>query len=143
MPIPTAAWDALVVALRNFEESDQACAVSDRLHKETTLQDVPRLMTLLQDRDAFVREAAAWPLSELVGVPALRDLLVAYQRGLDEGLDNDGFTAALIDLVQVHSSESALVLRSLAQNGDSDMQENALWLLEFCSVDSSGPTTPA
>ena len=140
MPIPTAEWDALVAALRNFEESDQACAAAERVHKETTLQDVPRLMTLLQDKDPFVREAAAWPLSELVGVPVLRDLLIAYQRGLDEGLDNDGFTATLIDLVQVNSQESALALRSLAQNGDSAMRENALWLLEFCTDAGSEPT---
>ena len=142
MPIPINEWDALLAALRKPEESDRACAAAERLHKESTLQDVPRLMSLLQDSDAFVREAAAWPLSELAGVPLLRELLTAYQKGLDEGLDNDGFTAALIDLVQVNSSESALVLRSLAEDGDSALRENALWLLEFCSFDGTRPTPP-
>lgn len=124
-------WNALLRALRNVEDIDGAVAAAQRLHKESTHEDVPRLRELLQDSDAF-REAAAWPLSELLGPPALRELFVAYQRGLNEGFDNDGFTTALIELVSADALTCAEVLRHLATDADPNMRENALWLLEFC-----------
>jgi HEAT repeat protein len=133
MPIARAEWDALVVALKNVEQLDQACAAAQKLHQEATKQDVAKLLTLLGDDDAFVREAAAWPLSELAGIPLLRDLLVAYQKGLDEGFDNDGFSAALIDLVELNRPESAAELRSLVLDSNAHIRENALWLLKFCT----------
>jgi HEAT repeat protein len=132
MPISRAEWDALVVALKSVEQLEQACAAAEKLHQEAAKEDVPALLTLLGDDDAFVREATAWPLSELGGVPLLRDLLVAYQKGLDEGLDNDGFSCALIDLVELNRAESAAELRSLVLDSNSHIRENALWLLEFC-----------
>ena len=92
-------WMALVRDLRNVVvDVDVAVAASERLHRTATTEDMPRLRELLTDDSVFVREAAAWPLSELAGAAALPDLLVAYQRGFDEGHDNDGFSAALIEL---------------------------------------------
>jgi hypothetical protein len=90
-------------------------------------------MDLLKDDDAFVREAAAWPVSELVGPPALRELLVAYQRGFDDGLDNDGFTTALIEVVEANEATSREVLRALTEDEDRAVRENAIWPLDFCS----------
>ena len=133
MSISDLEWDALIVALRNVDESDQAAAAAQKLYQTATIDDMPRLMRLLQDPDAFVREAAAWPVSELGGELLLRDLLIAYQRGLEEGLDNDGFSAALIELVEDRPVASASKLRSLAQDPDSRIRENAFWLLEFCA----------
>jgi HEAT repeat protein len=69
MPISRAEWDALVVALKSVEQLEQACAAAEKLHQEAAKEDVPALLTLLGDDDAFVREAAAWPLSELGGSP--------------------------------------------------------------------------
>ena len=91
-------------------------------------------MELLNDEDFFVREAAAWPVSELAGPESLDRLLMAYQRGLDEGHDNDGFTAALIDLVESHQESSREILQRLAKSGDKAKRENALWLLQFCDA---------
>ena len=133
MPTARDEWEALIAALRNVEQTVQACAAAEKLHKVATKEDVPKLLALLRDDDAFVREAAAWPLSELEGAPLLRDLLVAYQRGLDEGFDNDGFSAALIDLVEANRSESAAELRLLVLDSNAHIRENAGWLLEFCS----------
>ena len=90
-------------------------------------------MDLLNDDNFFVREAAAWPVAELAGTSVLRELLVAYQRGFDDGQDNDGFTTALIDLVEASSGASKDVLKRLAEDPDSAVRENATWLLEFCS----------
>ncbi len=90
-------------------------------------------MDLLNDDNFFVREAAAWPLAELAGTSALRELLVAYQRGFDDGHDNDGFTTALIELVEGSPSASKDVLKRLAEDRDPAVRESATWLLEFCS----------
>ena len=87
-----------MAALRNESELDQMVAAARALQTEATPDDVPRLIDLLNDESFFVREAAAWPLSDLGQVEAFPQLLKAYQRGLVEGHDNDGFSAALISL---------------------------------------------
>lgn len=129
-------WDEIIRVLRDESDIDQAVSAAQRLHKTATAEDLPRLMTLLHDDSFFVREAAAWPASELGGPPALRELLIAYQKGLDQGHDNDGFTAALIDLVETNLEASRDALKRLAESGDEPMRENALWLLEFCGETS-------
>jgi HEAT repeat protein len=128
MAISRAEWDALVTALRNVDQIDRACASAEKLYREATEENVPRLLTLLSDDEAFVREAAAWALSRLGQVRLFRDLLVAYQRGLNDGLDNDGFSAALIDLVEINRKESAAELSLLALDSIAHIRENAIWL---------------
>ena len=126
-------WDVLLRDLRNIDDIDRAVAACERLHRDATAEDQPRLGALLGDPSCFVREAAAWPLSELAGAAALPELFVAYQRGLDEGYDNDGFSAALIEMASADPHGVRGALNSLIQSSDSRMRENALWLLEFCA----------
>ena len=45
---------------------------------DASTEDLTRLLILLNDDDFFLREAAAWPISELAGPSSLRDLLIAY-----------------------------------------------------------------
>ncbi len=110
------------------------CAAAERLHRGAMLDDVPRLCALLNDDDAIMREAAAWPLSELAGVVHLGELLSAYQRGFDDGFDNDGFTTALIELAASHPAELARERQRLSDEGDPRLRESALWLMEFDGV---------
>jgi HEAT repeat protein len=124
-------WDGLIHMLREIDEADSAAAAT-RLHNVATAQDLARLMELLKDDDPFVREAAAWPISELAGPSVLGELLVAYQRGLDAGLDNDGFATALIGLVEMNKDASREALRRLADDADPAIRESVTWLLEFC-----------
>src|SRR5262252_1918184 len=72
-------WHRLIQALRATDDNDRAVVAAERLHKTAALEDLPRLMELLSDEDFFVREAAAWPISELAGPAALPELLVALQ----------------------------------------------------------------
>jgi HEAT repeat protein len=125
-------WSALVRDLRNVDDVDVAVAAAERLHRTATPDDLPRLRALLLDDSFFVREAAAWPLSELAGATALAELFQAYQRGFDEGHDNDGFTAALIELAAADPEGVRQVLEALAKSGNEAMRENAAWLMEFC-----------
>ena len=127
-----AEWTDITRDLRSDIDPEQMAAAAARLHRGATLDDIPRLRELLADDSFFVREAAAWPLTELAGASHLPELLVAYQRGFLDGHDNDGFTAALIDLAESDPIRVAEVLESLARSEDEALQDNAKWLLTFC-----------
>ena len=124
-------WNNLESGLRDKKTVDRFLAATQRMNKETTSEDLPRLMRLLEDGDYLIREAAAGPIVRLSGVPALPALLQAYQRGLDEGYDNDGFTNALIELAQANKKAARGVLTALRRAGDPSLEKNAEWLLEF------------
>ncbi|MEO6067132.1 MAG: HEAT repeat domain-containing protein [Gemmatimonadales bacterium] len=126
-------WDNLIRDLRQVDNLDLMVAAAAQLRQTATKEDVPRLQELLSDEDFFVREAAAWPLSEIAGVSTLPELLRAYQRGLDEGHDNDGLSAALTDLAITDAVNVSRILETLARSGDPAMEENAKWLLTFCT----------
>ncbi|HSV78662.1 MAG TPA: hypothetical protein VLK85_05590 [Ramlibacter sp.] len=127
----TTAWDKLLAALasRDVETSVEG---AKRLHAEATGSDVPRLVGLLNSDDFFTREAAAWPLAELVGPTVLPELFVAYQRGFDEGHDNDGFTAALLEIAALHPRETRAALLRIVDTAQEPVRGHAQWLLEFC-----------
>jgi len=125
-------WAATVRELRSCDGVEVAVSAAKRLHRTATEDDVPRLRELLTDDSFFVRESAAWPLSELAGAVALPELLRAYQRGFDEGHDNDGFTTALIDLAAADPKGVRTVLQRIADSGDQGLRDNAIWLMEFC-----------
>jgi HEAT repeat protein len=127
-------WNGLVADLRATDSVERAVMAADKLHKTAALEDVPRLMRLLKDDDFFVREAAAWRLSELAGAAVLPELLEALQRGFDEGHDNDGFQAALADLAAADRAHAREVLGRLLESSDKATQKNAAWLLQFCEA---------
>jgi hypothetical protein len=105
-----------------------ACA---RLQAEAKEEDEPRLLAMLHHHDFYVREAAAWPLAENSGPRVIRELLVAYQRGFDEGHDNDGFTAALLEIPALYPNTRA-VLEELLCGAAGTQRSHILWLLTFC-----------
>jgi hypothetical protein len=87
-------------------------------------KDWQALIDTLRDGDASQLAAAASRLHKTatsVDLPRLMSLLN----------DNDGFTAALLDLVETNKPASRKILEGL--KGDPAMRELALWLLEFCS----------
>ena len=124
-------WAALVAEL-SAPTADICVKAAERIHKESTAEDIPRLLGLLESEDFFVREAAAWPLAELAGPEVLPRLLPAYQRGFDQGHDNDGFTAALLEIPALYPTEAVLVLENIAGAATEPIRSHALWLLEFC-----------
>lgn len=123
-------WNEIVAGL-NSQDVDACVAAATRLHKESESADVQRLLGLLDDDSFFVREAAAWPLAELAGPSVLQDLFVAYQRGFDEGHDNDGFTAAILEIPALHPA-AKLAIQSIIETSSEPMKGHARWLLEFC-----------
>jgi hypothetical protein len=129
-------WDSIVVSLS--DPSVETCVkAAARLQAEATLEDVPKLLVLLKSNDFFIREAAAWPLAELTGPTVLHDLFSAYQRGFDEGHDNDGFTTALLEIPALHPLEAKSAIEHIANANEEPIRGHALWLLEFCKADNS------
>lgn len=124
-------WNQLIHDIEG-DDIEGMVDASEALHKESTTEDIPRLLDLLTHDNFVVREAAAWPLS-IVGGPAyLPQLFDAYQKGLDEGHDNDGCTAALIELVELHKEDARHSLSELLKSSNPVYRENAVWLLDFC-----------
>jgi hypothetical protein len=132
-------WEEIVATLHDFDsfEGDVPVAIraAEHLHRSARVEDVPRLLMLLEDENFFVREAAAWPLSELAGAKYLEELLRAYQRGFDDGHDNDGFSAALADMALMDPIGVKQALQSFLECADESMQGHATWLLQFCRED--------
>lgn len=134
-------WNEIVAALNNLDVPTCVEAAST-LHASATPEDIPRLLSLLQSDAFFVREAAAWPLAELAGLAVLPQLLKAYQRGFDEGHDNDGFSTALLEIPALFGLEATRAIASLAETAEGTMKDHALWMLEFCGKDD-GQTAAA
>ncbi len=132
----TSSWSELIAALSSAEV-DACVNAASRLHAESSAEDVPALLDLLKSGDFFTREAAAWPLAELAGPVHLSALLAAYQLGFDEGHDNDGFTAALLEIPALYPAESRKVLEELAHSLAEPLCGHAAWLLEFCEPEGA------
>ena len=128
----TATWSNIVSALADKEDVDTCVAAAARLHKDATSEDIPALLELLRRGDFFEREAAAWPLAELSGPAHLQELFDAYQRGFDEGHDNDGFTAALLEIPARYPDDARAALTALVGEAGEPTRGHAAWLLEFC-----------
>jgi HEAT repeat protein len=124
-------WSDITAALGS-KDIDTCVAAASRLHKESTPEDVPFLLELLRTGDSFEREAAAWPLAEIAGATHLHELFEAYQLGFEEGNDNDGFTAALLEIPALYPVEARLELTRLASSAADPMRAHVVWLLDFC-----------
>jgi hypothetical protein len=128
-----AAWSEAVAALHS-RDVDTCVAAAERLHKDSTPEDVPALLELLKTGDFFEREAAAWPLAEISGASHLGELLSAYQQSFEEGHDNDGFTAALLEIPALFPAEARSELTKLASVVKGPVRAHCLWLLDFCET---------
>jgi hypothetical protein len=115
-------------------DTEVCVQAAECLHRECSSEDQHSLLQLLKSDDFFVREAAAWPLVEIAGPSVLHELLVAYQRGFDDGHDNDGFTAALLELPYLHSEATSAAASHLAKTTTEPMKGHAEWLLTFCEA---------
>ena len=128
-----AAWSEAVAALRS-RDFDTCVGAAARLHKESTSEDIPALLELLRTGDFFEREAAAWPLAAISGPAHLFELLCAYEKGFEEGHDDDGFTAALLEIPALYPSDARSELTKLAGATYGPIRAHCVWLLEFCEA---------
>ncbi len=127
-------WNELNEALRDERDADRVTAAAKFLYENAAAEDVPRLMEMLKDNDDVVREAIAGPLGKLAGPTELPQLLIALQRGFDDGYDCDSFQAALVEIAEANKTAAQKVLNGLMKSSDKVTRENAKWLLEFCET---------
>ena len=70
-------WDHVLLDLA-AQDVERNVSAAKRLYDESTMEDVPRLLTLLQERsDFFVREAAAGPLAALAAPSVVHEFRFA------------------------------------------------------------------
>jgi hypothetical protein len=107
----------------------------ERLNSMATEIDLPALVVAIQSpkNNFWTRELFAEPISHLGGTDYLGPLLEAAQLGLDEGHDNDGFDARLIDIAYSEPEKCRAKLEELLARDDFKHRELANWLLEFCN----------
>lgn len=111
---------------------DQMAEGAGQLHSKSSQEDIPKLIEMLSYPDFFIREAASWPLSDMGVVEALPELLVALQRGFEEGHDNDGLQCAISDMAILNKEKTKAKLQQMRVGSDKSMLENIDWLLEYC-----------
>jgi len=123
-------------ALAAAHEGDRVLALFNDLEATASLEDVPVLLVALQhdDADFFTREMFGQILCGFDQPELLEPLLVAFDRNLDEGHDNDGFQEALWGLVEATPERSAELLHQLREREPSTVKADTIrWLLKFCS----------
>ena len=114
---------------------DGLIKVFERLKSIATEADLPALVAAIQSpkNNFWTRELFADPICGLGGADYLEPLLKASQLGLDEGHDNDGFDALLIELAHIEPEKCRAKLEELMARDGFKHREAANWLLEFCS----------
>ena len=127
-----AEWEDLVQALRQ-DDASIAASAAERLHRRASTEDLPRLLLLLNSDDIFLREAAAWPISELAGSSSLHDLLIAYQRGFDEkDTTTTGLRPHWWNSRRWTQSDVETFFCASLNRLPTTLRDNAAWLLDFC-----------
>ena len=128
----------LEILWSDFDENDvgEKLESFERLKNSATKDDLPQLVSALKSEknDFWTRELLSELISELGGSEYLPELFDALQKNYDEGHDNDGFNAYLIEITY---SEPKLCKEKLLQLIDSTEfkhKNHAEWLLEFCEV---------
>ena len=122
-------------SLRDFDSPGRAVAAAASLQAEASTEDISRLVSLLSDPEFFVREAAAWPLSDLGCVEAIPQMIAAHIAGTAEGHDNDGLNAEMADLVSMNAEGSRRELQEVIASSNAEIRAVADWLLQFASHD--------
>ncbi len=124
----------LIADLRDISTGSQAFFnACEAINKEAKRSDLPLLRSLLHDESALIREAVSKPIADLDGLSSLRDLILAFQRGLDEGYDSDGLSSLLLEIVSVDQRAESF-LNELLYDSDRKVQHNARWLINHCKL---------
>ena len=105
--------------------------VIKKLEEIANESHIPQLQRLLQDDNFFIRETAAGPYAQLMGVRALPLLLQAQIRGYEDGHDNDGLDAVIMELVEVRKTEISSTLLEMLTKENPKTRAQAAWLLGF------------
>jgi hypothetical protein len=113
---------------------DGVIAAFERLKALATKADLLKLVAAIQSprNNFWTRELLSEPICRLGGSDYLEPLFEALQLGFDEGHDNDGFQAHVIDIAKTEPKKTRSKLKELMGQKKYAHKDLAKWLLEFC-----------
>jgi len=113
---------------------DQKLEAFQRLKESATKEDLPVLLDFLRSErnDFWIRELLAEPICDLGGSQCLPELFDAYDLNEEDGHDNDGFNAYLIDLAFSEPENCKAKLLELLSHQNFKHKDIAIWLIGYC-----------
>lgn len=132
----TLPWDDLLADLRG-DDVDRALAASEQIATHLGEDDLPRIYTLAEDEDYFVRVMAGDILAKSAGVVALPTLLAIMIRNEEEGFDNEGLDSAVKVLIDANPITARAELKMLEQKNEPAARRIAAWGLEDLPEEST------
>lgn len=127
-------WPQVIEDLRS-RDTNRAVRAFERLGVIADESRTAELYSMLNDTDFFIREAAAVPLARLEGIKALPPLFGALTRGSQDGHDNDGLVATIVDLLQAKRSEVRTILQQMLGDEREDYRAHAAWAMGFVAIE--------
>lgn len=125
-------WALALKILRDESDLEKAGQAAVDFPKMVSQDDIPRLVEILGDNDFVIREIAAVALCELKAISFLEQILVALQKGFDDGHDNDSLQGSLWAMVGANKAAVKAKLSEIRNGADEKLIENIDWLMEFC-----------
>jgi hypothetical protein len=97
---------------------------------ETAIAHTSRAQNMgkIKSKSALLAE----PIIKLGSEKHLSELFEALQKNFDDGHDNDGFCALLVDWAFAKPSQCKMKLEMLLASPDFKHRDHAEWLLEYC-----------
>ena len=113
---------------------DGVLAAFSRLMENATPEDLPELLKAIRlpENNFWTRELLSEPIAALGGASQLEPLFDAFEKGRNEGHDNDRFQAVLIGIAEADPEECRAALEALLTRDDFPHTDRAEWLLTFC-----------
>ena len=112
----------------------EAVQLLDRL---ATRERLGELEALLRHEAFCVREAAATPYAKLLGAASLPLLLEAWDRGLEDGHDNDGLSSDVTGVVSLYKAEAVPILAEMFRSKSPRDRAHAAWLWGYLESEVS------
>lgn len=119
---------------RNGEAVDDTLAAYDRINNHATREDVPQLLSFIEQDDIgfWIRELLMVPILFEGGSRYLLDVFEAMRKNEAEGHNNAILTSELEGYVEMNPDECRPLLKTILAKDASLYRDYADWLLEYC-----------
>ena len=130
--------DTVLQSLRSYRtQLSGALHTAAQLDKLAPASQVPYLITLLNDPEPFVREAAARPLARLQGSSILPLLLCAMRACEQAGAPSRPLSYITAQIVRTHATQVEPMLNDMLNSTDSTTRQDAAWCYGFMNAETA------
>jgi len=104
-----------------------------RLNDEASVEDLPLLLEAIKSpkNNFWTRELLSEPIARLGGSKVLEPLFAAFAANVEDGHDNDGFSAFLIEIAESETDQCIAECNRLLAQPSFEHGDLARWLLTF------------